>query len=714
MREDAVEEKELFTNQTRRIHARLVGLQGAAREADRDAMFLLLENRSYGYPGTTGTLWSNFLAYCLNRHPLISIVCAHPLHPFTRPERAVILLCSFCFVRPSRLEPERGAGGRGRGSPCCALPAAAHRAQAFFLSTFMKFPSVRAQPLLVRYTILAALVIPYEIFIRVIAVCACVQYDDSERGERKRRFVQRSGHCTLFIIMMLNVVWVLFGILELIGAPVWGMSRIELGLTTVAIRAWSLVLWAGQWTPVFLLFYNHDKELWLRKHPPGSPQHVCAVTSRDADANFLYWLLLTGSRSPPPPRDPYGPSWLGQVPFRRGPVPFLPRLRVRETPREPELGADDAHEGATRELSAVVVRGGDEGGGHHGGFVHGRHAAPGEASAAPAYALPYDHPLEGSSSGAALAPGSRPAAGEGERRTSTFARPIAGRSALGVQRHTELRSDSPPAPARHPVTDVGDEAKAGSAVQGAEAVAVANVLRHLGVGTRRSNVRSSLVAYERDQARLDAARLENGSAPSLAQGMRPLPFVGDNAERTPLTPPAVSRSVSSPCESDELGARDLGALQGSGRCLAGSATPSSSAWSSSPRHAGPGRKHARWRQSTGEAGDSRPDRGAASSASSCSHAGHRVLEDMLRRAHAPRGMMRHPSLDALMTDDAKGQAEAQTSAIDGADDANVTGPAVESTTPSTDARWTPRSETQTAEGESHVEPGLATAHGKGT
>ena len=65
---------------------------------DKECMLLLLRNCSYGYPNTDGTLWSNYKAYVLNRHPLLSIVTAHPLHPFSHAERLVVLVCSFCWA----------------------------------------------------------------------------------------------------------------------------------------------------------------------------------------------------------------------------------------------------------------------------------------------------------------------------------------------------------------------------------------------------------------------------------------------------------------------------------------------------------------------------------------------------------------------------------------------------------------------------------------
>ena len=65
---------------------------------------LLLENRSFGYPGTDGRLFSNYMAYLMNRHPLLSIFFCHPHHPFTKGERIVVLWCSIFWVSLSGLE----------------------------------------------------------------------------------------------------------------------------------------------------------------------------------------------------------------------------------------------------------------------------------------------------------------------------------------------------------------------------------------------------------------------------------------------------------------------------------------------------------------------------------------------------------------------------------------------------------------------------------
>lgn len=52
---------------------------------------------TYGFPGTNGTMSSNYVQFVYNFHPLISIFTAHPLHPFTRKERFVVFVCSVAF-----------------------------------------------------------------------------------------------------------------------------------------------------------------------------------------------------------------------------------------------------------------------------------------------------------------------------------------------------------------------------------------------------------------------------------------------------------------------------------------------------------------------------------------------------------------------------------------------------------------------------------------
>ena len=52
---------------------------------------------TFGFPGTNGTVWSNYREFVKQFHPSISIKGAHPLHPFTRKERLVVFLCTVAF-----------------------------------------------------------------------------------------------------------------------------------------------------------------------------------------------------------------------------------------------------------------------------------------------------------------------------------------------------------------------------------------------------------------------------------------------------------------------------------------------------------------------------------------------------------------------------------------------------------------------------------------
>ena len=49
-----------FSNQQIRMERHLTMLSPEARSRDRECMMVLLENRSFGYPGTDGSFWSNY------------------------------------------------------------------------------------------------------------------------------------------------------------------------------------------------------------------------------------------------------------------------------------------------------------------------------------------------------------------------------------------------------------------------------------------------------------------------------------------------------------------------------------------------------------------------------------------------------------------------------------------------------------------------------
>ena len=45
---------------------------------------------TFGYPGTDGSWLANYVGYLSNINPVVSPLLAHPMHPFSRVERAVI------------------------------------------------------------------------------------------------------------------------------------------------------------------------------------------------------------------------------------------------------------------------------------------------------------------------------------------------------------------------------------------------------------------------------------------------------------------------------------------------------------------------------------------------------------------------------------------------------------------------------------------------
>lgn len=266
------DESQLFRSPKKRISAWLTErkeeLSPEDVQRDRELMFLLLENRSFGYPGTDGTLLSNYVAYCLNRHPLLSIVTAHPLHPFTRAERLVVLTCSFCW--------------------------------AFLVKAMMHREPLISQPWYFFYTILALLVLPYEYLIRAFAVCSCFQYDHSEVGHRRRRAWLCCGRFVLALLTLFNIAFLSYGVWVTVSVQrVRPYSLLRQSWSTIVLKSWTLLVWFPTWLPVFLAFYNHHKQAWLEAHPPSHPCHVAATSTEDGGASVLYWLLVAWQLGPP-------------------------------------------------------------------------------------------------------------------------------------------------------------------------------------------------------------------------------------------------------------------------------------------------------------------------------------------------------------------------------------------------------------------------------
>mmetsp|Transcript_24479 Transcript_24479/g.35995 ORF Transcript_24479/g.35995 Transcript_24479/m.35995 type:complete len:428 (-) Transcript_24479:225-1508(-) len=73
----------------------------AVDSSDENAIVrFLLSQRVFGYPGTDGSVSSNYFQFIRNRHPLLGLFAHHRLHPFKTKLRVIVFLCtlSFAFV----------------------------------------------------------------------------------------------------------------------------------------------------------------------------------------------------------------------------------------------------------------------------------------------------------------------------------------------------------------------------------------------------------------------------------------------------------------------------------------------------------------------------------------------------------------------------------------------------------------------------------------
>jgi len=231
---------------------------------ERWCMILMLRNKSFGYPGTDGTFWSNWKQYMVNRHPLISIFRAHRLHPFSKKERALCLWCSCCW--------------------------------SFFTATMMRFVyvDVCGGPLLEDCTwgetaiasiFLALLVVPFEILIRVLVICPCCRenalraegWPNEEEKVRALKWQLRTGWYTGLFLVLLSIAGVIVGLLSML--QVFSPRQFcddsydceddwfHLGVTTVYIKVFALIMWFPQWFIPFTIFYKKDKAEFMEKFP---------------------------------------------------------------------------------------------------------------------------------------------------------------------------------------------------------------------------------------------------------------------------------------------------------------------------------------------------------------------------------------------------------------------------------------------------------------
>ena len=58
----------------------------------------LVSGRVYGYPNTTGTLFSNYRHYVYNNHPFFSIFLAYRGQPYNTKKRFIVFICVLSFA----------------------------------------------------------------------------------------------------------------------------------------------------------------------------------------------------------------------------------------------------------------------------------------------------------------------------------------------------------------------------------------------------------------------------------------------------------------------------------------------------------------------------------------------------------------------------------------------------------------------------------------
>ena len=70
-------------------------------KGDRETVQLLMRGMPipavFGFPKTNGGMLSNYVAFVKHMHPLVSVITVHPLCPFSKRERLVVVICSVAF-----------------------------------------------------------------------------------------------------------------------------------------------------------------------------------------------------------------------------------------------------------------------------------------------------------------------------------------------------------------------------------------------------------------------------------------------------------------------------------------------------------------------------------------------------------------------------------------------------------------------------------------
>ncbi|KAG5192317.1 hypothetical protein JKP88DRAFT_250856 [Tribonema minus] len=170
---------------------------------------------AYGAPGTTGALVSNYMHMFCNTHPILSLMVAHPMHPLSRLERVMLLVCnmSWVFLVVTLLERWQaqcasdcamGICADNNGSVCAAsscVPGADMRTSGAEACDAI-------MPTWVPSLIAAGLTAPYGMIVGAVATCSWA------RGFHRRIHIciERVGGLSVLLVAVLSALWVALGV----------------------------------------------------------------------------------------------------------------------------------------------------------------------------------------------------------------------------------------------------------------------------------------------------------------------------------------------------------------------------------------------------------------------------------------------------------------------------------------------------------------------
>ncbi|CAM9874636.1 unnamed protein product, partial [Pylaiella littoralis] len=258
----------------------------------RRIVTMMLKGNIYGLPGSTGTRWSNFREWAKNQHPMLSMLFAHELHPFSRSERFSVMMCYLCWaffitavfehVNVDAVEVCNAGcnniyygrvpgGGQSGRTFVCGDDSGTNTDQ--ISRDIYDETCDSIIPWWVLSFIIAAFTVPYSTILKFLATCACAQ----SLPWCLKGCLECLGSIVLKIFGVLSVVWLGMGItlsLELDG----GMFLVT--YLVGVMKSW--MYWPILAGAVFTYKYKKKKLLFQQEHP-GQVALAWPIDHQDPD-----------------------------------------------------------------------------------------------------------------------------------------------------------------------------------------------------------------------------------------------------------------------------------------------------------------------------------------------------------------------------------------------------------------------------------------------